>query len=109
MSGRSAKDLAAAIAPHLAAMFAELLGPPAVDDPLLPIADAAREAATSVRVVRDAIRAKELPAYGRERDRAVRRSELLKWVESRRVIHKAIDDADIERRVRRISAQRKAG
>ncbi len=106
---RSPKEIADAIAPHVAAIVAVLAAPQPVSDPLLPLADAAREAATSVRVLRDAVRARELPAFGRERDRSVRRSDLERWIESRRVVHAAIDDDDIERRVRRIGAQRKAG
>jgi len=45
--------------------------PEAWDDALIPVAEAARLAATSVRIVRDAIRRGELTAFGRMRDRAV--------------------------------------
>jgi len=38
---------------------------------LLPLVDAARAAGASKRVLRDAIRCGELPAFGRQRDRAI--------------------------------------
>jgi hypothetical protein len=71
---------------------------------LLPLADAARVAGTSMRVLRDAIRRGELPAYGRQRDRGVTRADLTRWIESRRVrpVSGPID-ADMERRVTRLS------
>jgi hypothetical protein len=73
------------------------------DDALLPLSEAARIAATSVRVVRDAIRFHELPAYGRARDRAVRRGDVHAWIASRRVVPvRGADDEDIARRVRRL-------
>jgi hypothetical protein len=50
---------------------------------LLPVAEAARVAATSVRVLRDAIRAGLLPAHGGQRDRSVRRSDLDAWIATR--------------------------
>lgn len=74
---------------------------------LVPLAEAARAAGTSVRVVRDAIRAGDLAAYGRQRDRSVRRGELERWVESRRSKPVAgADDIDIERRVLRLARTR---
>ncbi|MFI5302162.1 MAG: helix-turn-helix domain-containing protein [Polyangiales bacterium] len=91
-------DLAIALAAVLAPR------PSSSPDDLLPLADAARIAATSLRTTRDAIRTGELPATGRQRDRAVRRADLDKWIESRAVKpHAAIDDADIERRMRRLA------
>ncbi len=73
-------------------------------DDLLPLADAARIAA---RVLRGEIRAGHLAAYGGQRDRAVRRDDLCRWIEGRAVKpHAPIDDDDIERRMRRISAAR---
>jgi hypothetical protein len=60
------------------------MAPTASLDELLPLPDAARVAATSVRVVREAIRSGALPALGRQRDRAVRRRDLESWIESRR-------------------------
>ena len=79
------------------------------DDALVPLAEAARLAATSVRVVRDAIRHRELAAFGRMRDRAVRRGDLDVWIASRQVAPiKGVDDADIERRVARL-ARAKSG
>lgn len=75
---------------------------------LVPIADAARIAATSARVVRDAIRAGDLAAIGGQRDRAVRRHDLDRWIESRRVRPIAgVDDRDIERRMARIASARR--
>ena len=71
-------------------------------DDLVPLVDAARLAATSVRTVRYAIRSGDLPAYGRQRDRSVRRADLARWVEERRVRVEGVDDADIERRMRRL-------
>jgi hypothetical protein len=100
-------DLAAKIAPHVAAILALLVQQGPTPDELLPLADAARIAGTSVRVLRDAIRAKEVPAFGRQRDRVVRRADLDRWIESRRVVHEAIDDRDIERRMANLA--KKAG
>jgi hypothetical protein len=74
------------------------------DDPLVPLAEAARLAATSVRVVRDAIRNRQLAAFGRRRDRAVRRGDLDAWIASRQMTPiEGVDDADIERRVARLA------
>jgi hypothetical protein len=70
---------------------------------LLPVAQAARIAAASVRVIRDAIRSGELAAFGRIRDRAVRRADLDGWIENRKVKPiRGVDDADIERRIARL-------
>lgn len=77
-------------------------------DALIPIADAARLAATSIRIVRDAIRAGDLTAYGRSRDRAVRTDDLRAWVASRRVKPvEGVDDADVALRVRKLARRRK--
>jgi hypothetical protein len=74
------------------------------NDALVPLAEAAQLAATSVRVVRDAIRNRQLVAYGRMRDRAIRRSDLDKWIASREVKPvRGVDDADIERRMARLA------
>ena len=74
------------------------------NDALVPLAEAAQLAATSVRVVRDAIRSRQLAAYGRMRDRAIRRSDLDKWIASREVKPvRGVDDADIERRMARLA------
>lgn len=48
---------------------------------LVSVRDAARFAATSPRIVRDAIRLGDLPAYGGQRDRSVRRRDLGQWIE----------------------------
>jgi hypothetical protein len=77
-------------------------------DGLLPLAEAARLAATSKRVVRDAVRKRELVAFGRERDRAVRRSDLDAWIASRQVQPTpGVADADIEVRMARLSRLRR--
>ena len=78
------------------------------DDPrgLVPLGNAARMAATSVRVVRDAIRSGELVAYGRQRDRAVRHEDLCRWIESRKVRAVGPADADIDRRIQRLGRKR---
>jgi len=57
--------------------------------------------------VRDAIRNRELVAFGRMRDRAGRRDDLDLWIASRQV--KPIEgvlDADIERRIARLTRER---
>ena len=79
------------------------------DDALIPIAEAARLAATSPRVVRDAIRRGELAAFGRMRDRAVRHADLAAWIAGRLVkpLH-GVDDADIARRVERLAQGKRA-
>jgi hypothetical protein len=77
-------------------------------DELVPLADAVRIAATSLRVMRDAIRRGELPAHGRQRDRAVRLRDLDAWIESRRApVHAGPDDLDVERRMSRIARRRR--
>ena len=83
--------------------------PEASADALIPVAEAARLAATSVRVVRDAIHRGELTAFGRMRDRAVRNADLAAWIASRALKPvEGIDDPDIARRVNRL-AQLKRG
>ena len=83
--------------------------PEASADALIPVAEAARLAATSVRVVRDAIRRGELSAFGRMRDRSVRHADLAAWIASRALKPvEGVDDADIARRVHRL-AQLKRG
>ncbi len=66
-------------------------------------------AATSPRVVRDAIRRGELAAFGRMRDRAVRHADLAAWIAGRLVkpLHD-VDDADIARRVERLAQGKRA-
>jgi hypothetical protein len=68
---------------------------------------AASLAATSVRVVRDAIRTGDLPAYGGQRDRPVRASDLAAWIESRRLVLDGPADGDIERRMGRLAKRSK--
>jgi hypothetical protein len=78
-------------------------------DELLPIRAAAREAATTVRVVQDAVRRGELPAVGRQRDRAVRRSDLESWIQSRRMPVAAVAQDQAARVERRLGSRRRTG
>jgi hypothetical protein len=71
-------------------------------DELLGLTAAASVAATSVRVLRAAIHAGDLVAYGGQRDRSVRRGELARWIEERRVHIAGVDDEDLRRRMRRL-------
>lgn len=88
----------------LARALAAFLTPTTVagEGELVPLAEAARIAATSVRVLRAAIRTGDLPAYGLQRDRSVRRADLAQWIDERRVRIDGVDDPDIARRVRRL-------
>jgi hypothetical protein len=88
----------------LASALAALLTPKATPaaDQLLPLPEAARIAATSVRVLREAIRRGDLPAFGGQRDRAVRSDDLARWIKARRIVVAGADDADIARRMRRL-------
>jgi hypothetical protein len=77
---------------------------------MVPLAEAARVAGTSIRVVRDAIRGGVLPGYGRQRDRSVRRADLDAWILSRRMKPlPGIDDRDIEARIERLAGLRPNG
>jgi hypothetical protein len=79
-------------------------------DDLLPLAKAAEIACTSLRVLRDAIRGGELTAFGRQRQRAIRRGDLAGWIESRRVRPTmGVIDADIERRIARLTREARKG
>ena len=71
-------------------------------DRLLPIAEAATVAATSMRVVQDAVRSGVLPAYGGQRDRSVRRGDLERWVTDRRTPVAAVERDQIARVERRL-------
>jgi hypothetical protein len=77
---------------------------------LLTLDAATKVAGVSRRVLREAIGARDLAAFGKQRSRTVRRSDLNAWVESRRVKPTAgpVDD-DIERRMVRLSRQRRTG
>ena len=76
-------------------------------DELLTLVHAAQLAATSTRVLREAIRDGELQAFGRQRDRAVKRCDLDAWIAARRVrVEVGRDDDLIDRRVRRLERQR---
>ena len=102
-------DLAQQIAPHLVAIL-KLLAPPPVEraGDLLLVPEAAKLAAVTERKIAEAIRRGDLPAYGEQRDRAVKRSDLQAWIESRKVVHVEVDDADIERRMRRLRNLKRA-
>jgi len=77
---------------------------------MVPIAEAARSAGTSIRVVREAIRGGALVAYGRQRDRSVRRDDLEAWIASRRIRPVAgVEDRDIEARIARLGRLRRVG
>ena len=102
-----AADALAGEAKELARLARAAAESPADTTALMPIAEAAVHAGTSERTLREAIRAGTLPAYGRQRDRAIRRGNLDGWIESRRVRPLAgADDADIARRMRRLQRQR---
>jgi hypothetical protein len=82
---------------------AAVVDTPTDPEGMVPIRAAARTAGTSPRVLRDAVRQGELPAFGRQRDRAVRRADLDKWIAARRVpVREGPSDRDIERRMSRI-------
>lgn len=71
---------------------------------MLPIAVAAERAGCSVRTIRAGIRVGDLPAFGRQRDRAVRADDLAAWIESRKVKPtEGADDADMDRRMARLA------
>lgn len=72
------------------------------ENELVSLRDAARLAATTPRVVRDAIRGGELPAFGGQRDRAIRHGDLVRWIESRRLTLPGPADRDVDRRMRRL-------
>ena len=75
---------------------------------MLALPEAARVAGTSVRIVRDAIRAGVLAGYGRQRDRSVRRGDLDTWIASRRLRPIAgADDRDIAARIARLARRPK--
>jgi hypothetical protein len=75
---------------------------------MVPLAEAARMAGTSMRVVRDAVRDRALLAFGRQRDRSVRRADLDAWIASRQVRPIAgVDDRDIEARIARLGRLRR--
>ncbi len=70
---------------------------------MVPLAEAARIAGTSTRVVRDALRGGALVGYGGQRDRSVRRADLDAWIASRRLRPiVGVDDRDIEARIARL-------
>jgi hypothetical protein len=73
----------------------------------VPLADAARIAGCSPRALRAAIRRGELPMFGRQRSRTVRRADLDAWIAGQRVTPRPAAprddvDADVERRMRRL-------
>jgi hypothetical protein len=81
--------------------------PPAQDEHLT-LKEAARVLKLRTdRPIKDAGRAGDLPLYGNERSRTVKRGELLAWHESRRATPIAgVDDEDIQRRMSRLRSKR---
>jgi hypothetical protein len=83
-----------------------------VNDPdeLLTLEEARRLAKfKTTRPIKDAGRRGELPLYGRERSRTVRRGEFLAWLEGRRApVTAGPDDADMDRRVARLARRQRA-
>jgi hypothetical protein len=76
---------------------------------LIDLVAAAHHAATSPRVLREAMRKGELAGFGGQRDRSVRREDLERWIEARRLSPVAgVDDDDIDRRVRRLASAKGA-
>jgi hypothetical protein len=75
-------------------------------DQLLPLVEAARLACVSPRTLREAVRRGDVPAFGKERDRAIRRADLDAWIASRKVIVRGPDDADIDRRMARLAREK---
>jgi hypothetical protein len=76
---------------------------------LLPIRDAAREGATSLRVVQDAVRRGDLAAYGGQRDRSIRRSDLERWVTDRRAPVASVERDQMGRVELRLARRRSTG
>ena len=74
----------------------------------LTLAEAAKVARTSRYVVAEAVRAGELPASGRQRDRSVTRADLHAWIAKRVVKVEPPDDGDIAERVERMARGRRA-
>lgn len=98
-------------APHLAALlaiFAPANSNPSPDEHLT-IPECVRVSKRSRRMISEAIRAGNLPAAGRQKDRTVRRADLEAWIASRNVVHASIDDADVERRIARLARTKKGG
>ena len=104
---RAIADAADALARLAREAAAEASSDPAT---MVPLAEAARSAGTSIRVVRDAVRGGALVGYGGQRDRSVRRADLDAWIASRRVRPVAgVDDRDIEARIARLGRLRRLG
>lgn len=100
------RDLAR-IAADLASVAARLAEDVRDPDELLPVRDAADEAKCSVRALTAARRKGELPMFGTQRSRTVRRADLATWIESRRVRPVAgADDVDMQRRMARLARGR---
>ena len=96
---------------RLAEALAAILAPaPSISpDDMIPIREAARMAATSVRVLRSGIRARVLTAYGKQRDRAIRRGDLDAWIASRHaapVSPSVAQAARVARRLRLVGGAR---
>lgn len=83
-------------------------------DAMIPELEAARLAGVSVRVLRDARRAGDLRVYGKQRSRTLRRSDLVAWIESRRVpiVADVLDTdgaMDVDRRAANVRKKRGGG
>jgi hypothetical protein len=93
------------ITARLAALAARLAAEDAPDD-MLGLEEAAK-LAKCLRTLRDARRSGALTMFGGQRDRTVRRADLLRWIESRQAKPSmGPDDLDIDRRARRIERER---
>ncbi len=83
--------------------------PSSTPDDLVPLAECAAIAKCSVDTIKNARRTGALEMFGGQRDRSARRSNLMTWIESRRVRPVAgADDDDMARRMVRL-AKSKSG
>lgn len=101
------------VAQALTTLAAALLAPreaPTPDEHVQIEATMAITGHRTSRALRDAIRRKEIQAFGNQRSRTVRRGDLLAWMESRTTgaTHDEIDDDDIARRMKRLEGDKKA-
>lgn len=102
-----ARQLGATVIEIAGAVHIVLACTTSAGDELVPLEQAAKIAATSKRVIADAVRSGDLRAYGRQRDRAIRRADLDAWIEARAVrVEVGRDDDAIDLRVKRIERQR---
>jgi len=92
------------IAHALSILAAAILAPASAanDDEHETVAEAAARVKRPARALRAAIRAGDLPAYGNQKSRTVRRGDVDAWVEAQRAPVHQVDDLDIDRRVERL-------